>query len=78
MTYLVHVNDGSNYGDYPHKDDVDHVLEGRNRYHGKDDGTSDKGAFFKFESKADAESFAWHVNKCPKRSCYADILEGGE
>lgn len=74
-SYSVHVNDGSGYGDKPHKADVDHVRKGVKDHSGEFDYHSDKGAAFKFKSRSDAESFARHVNKSPKGTCYADDVQ---
>ena len=73
--HLVHVNDGSKYDDEPHPDDVKHVMAGVKKYNGKHDGSSDKGAYFKFKSHEDAKNFKRHVDSCPKRSCDADLHE---
>jgi hypothetical protein len=74
--HLVHVNDGSKYDEQPHKKDVDHVMAGVKIHKGEHAGASDKGAFFKFPSKEHAQAFKSHVNKCPHRSCDADLTEG--
>jgi hypothetical protein len=73
--HLVHVNDGSKYDDEPHPDDVKHVMAGVKKYNGKHDGSSDKGAYFKFKSHEDAKNFKRHVDSCPKKSCDADLHE---
>jgi len=73
--HLVHVSDGSKYGDKPNKKDVDHVMAGAKKHKGEFDGNSDKGAYFKFKSHEDAKSFKKHVDSCPGRSCYADLHE---
>jgi hypothetical protein len=70
--HLVHVSDGSKYDDVPHPKDIEHVKTGAMHTGGKWHGHSDKGAFFKFKSKEDAEQFKRHVDKCPHKSCYAD------
>lgn len=75
---LVHVDDGRNYGDKPHKDDIKHVENGLKIFNGAHNGSSDKGAFFKFKSKSDAENFGRHVNKSPKRTVSADLSESIE
>ena len=74
--HLVHVNDGSNYGDKPHPKDVEHVMAGAKKHNGEHDGNSDKGAFFKFKSHSDAKNFAAHVGHAPHKSVYADLHEG--
>lgn len=74
--HLVHVNDGSNYGDKPHPKDVEHVMAGAKKHNGEHDGNSDKGAFFKFKSHSDAKNFATHVGRAPHKSVYADLHEG--
>jgi len=74
-THLVHVNDGSKYNDEPHPEDTKHVMSGAKKYNGEVDSVSDKGAFFKFQSKDDAENFKKHVNKCPHRSCDAEHIK---
>ena len=74
--HLVHVNDGSNYGDKPHPKDVDHVMAGAKKHNGEHDGNSDKGAFFKFKSHSDAQAFKKHVDSAPHKSVYADLNEG--
>jgi hypothetical protein len=73
--HLVHVNDGSKYGDKPHDTDVAHVMAGVKKHGGEFDGHSDKGAFFKFKSHDDAKNFKKHVNSCPHKSCDADLME---
>jgi len=73
--HIVHVDDGSNYGDKPHDKDVEHVMSGVKKHNGEFDGHSDKGAFFKFKSHSDARNFADHVKKAPHKSVYADIHE---
>ena len=73
--HLVHVNDGSKYGDKPHPDDEKHVMAGVKKHHGEYDGMSDKGIFFKFKKHEDAKAFKRHVDSCPKRSCDADLHE---
>lgn len=74
--HLVHVSDGSKYDDKPHPKDVEHVMAGVKTHGGSFDGHSDKGAYFKFKSHADAKNFKKHVDSCPNRSCSADIHEG--
>ncbi|ATV46324.1 hypothetical protein [Lake Baikal phage Baikal-20-5m-C28] len=77
-SHLIHVSDGSKYGDEPSKKDVDHVMAGVKAHNGEHDGSSDKGAFFKFKSHSDAENFKRHVDKCPGKTCYADHSESTE
>ena len=77
-SHLIHVSDGSKYGDEPSKKDVDHVMAGVKAHNGEHDGSSDKGAFFKFKSHSDAENFKRHVDKCPGKTCYADHTESTE
>lgn len=76
--HLIHVSDGSKYGDKPSKKDIDHVMAGVKAHNGEHDGSSDKGAFFKFKSHSDAENFKRHVDKCPGKTCYADHSESTE
>jgi hypothetical protein len=76
--HLVHVNDGSKYDEQPHEKDVEHVMAGVKLHGGEHAGASDKGVFFKFKSPEHAQSFAQHVNKCPHRSCSADLTEAVE
>ena len=73
--HFVHVSDGSKYDETPHAKDIEHIKKGAMIHGGKWAGHSDKGAFFKFGSKQDAEHFKHHVDKCPHRSCYADLTE---
>ena len=73
--HIVHVDDGSNYGDKPHPKDVEHVNNGVKKHGGEFDGHSDKGAYFKFKSQSDAKNFADHVKKSPHKSVYADLHE---
>ena len=73
--HIVHVDDGSNYGDKPHPKDVEHVNAGVKKHGGEFDGHSDKGAYFKFKSQSDAKNFADHVKKSPHKSVYADLHE---
>jgi hypothetical protein len=76
--HLVHVSDGSKYDEVPHPKDIEHVKTGAMHHGGKFDNYSDKGAFFKFKSKEDAQHFVSHVNKCPHRTCSADLTEAVE
>jgi hypothetical protein len=71
----VHVSDGSKYGNEPDAKDTEHVIAGIKKHGGEYDGASDKGAYFKFKSKSDAEGFKNHVDRCPNRSCHADLHE---
>ena len=73
--HVVHVSDGSKYDEEPHEQDVKHVNDGVKKHGGKFDGHSDKGAFFKFGSHADAENFRRHVNASPKKTVHADHLD---
>jgi hypothetical protein len=73
--HLVHVDDGSKYGDKPHAKDVDHVMSGAKKHNGEFDGHSDKGAFFKFKSHSDAKNFADHVKRAPHKTVHADLHE---
>jgi len=73
--HIVHVDDGSNYGDKPHDKDVEHVMAGAKKHNGEFDGHSDKGAFFKFKSNSDARNFADHVKKSPHKTVHADLHE---
>jgi hypothetical protein len=75
---LVHVSDGSKYGNKPNKKDTDHVMAGVKKHGGSYGGSSDKGAYFKFKSHSDAQSFKKHVDSCPGKSCYADLHEANE
>ena len=70
--HLVHVSDGSKYDEVPHPKDIEHVKTGAMHHGGQWDSHSDKGAFFKFKSKEDAQHFISHVNKCPHRTCDAE------
>jgi hypothetical protein len=70
--HLVHVSDGSKYDEVPHKKDIEHVKTGAMHTGGQFDSYSDKGAFFKFKSKEDAEQFRQHVNKAPHKSVDAE------
>jgi hypothetical protein len=70
--HLVHVSDSSKYDEVPHPKDIEHVKTGAMHHGGKWDSHSDKGAFFKFKSKEDAQHFVSHVNKCPHRTCDAE------
>jgi hypothetical protein len=70
--HLVHVSDGSKYDEVPHEKDIEHVKTGAMHTGGQFDSYSDKGAFFKFKSKEDAEHFRQHVNKAPHKSVDAE------
>jgi hypothetical protein len=70
--HLVHVSDGSKYDEVPHEKDIEHVKTGAMHTGGQFDSYSDKGAFFKFKSKEDAEQFRQHVNKAPHKSVDAE------
>jgi len=73
--HIVHVDDGSKYGDQPHDKDVEHVMSGAKTHGGEFDGHSDKGAFFKFKSHTDARNFADHVKRAPHKTVHADLHE---
>ena len=73
--HLVHVSDGSKYGEQPSKKDTEHVMSGVKAHGGEFDGHSDKGAYFKFKSHNDAKNFKRHVDSCPNKTCYADLHE---
>jgi hypothetical protein len=73
--HIVHVNDGSKYGEQPHDKDAEHVMAGVKKHGGEFDGHSDKGAFFKFKSHEDAKNFKRHVDSCPHKTCDADLHE---
>jgi hypothetical protein len=73
--HIVHVDDGSKYGDQPHDKDVEHVMSGAKTHGGEFDGHSDKGAFFKFKSHSDAKNFADHVKRAPHKTVHADLHE---
>jgi nicotinic acid mononucleotide adenylyltransferase len=73
--HIVHVDDGSNYGDKPHPKDVEHVNAGAKMHGGEFDGHSDKGAYFKFKSSSSAQNFKKHVDRAPHKSVYADLHE---
>jgi hypothetical protein len=73
--HIVHVDDGSKYGEQPHDKDVEHVMSGAKTHGGEFDGHSDKGAYFKFKSHTDARNFADHVKKAPHKSVHADLHE---
>lgn len=74
--HIVHVNDGSKYGEQPHDKDAEHVMAGVKKHGGEFDGHSDKGAYFKFKSHEDAKNFKRHVDSCPHKTCDADLHEG--
>ena len=76
--HIVHVDDGSKYGEQPHDKDVEHVMSGAKTHGGEFDGHSDKGAFFKFKSHSDAKNFADHVKRAPHKSVHADLHEETE
>jgi hypothetical protein len=73
--HLVHVDDGSKYGDQPHDKDVEHVMSGAKTHNGEFDGHSDKGAYFKFKTHSDAKNFADHVKRAPHKTVHADLHE---
>jgi hypothetical protein len=73
--HIVHVDDGSKYGEQPHDKDVEHVMSGAKTHGGEFDGHSDKGAYFKFKSHTDARNFADHVKRAPHKSVHADLHE---
>jgi hypothetical protein len=76
--HIVHVDDGSKYGEEPHDKDVEHVMSGAKTHGGEFDGHSDKGAYFKFKSHTDARNFADHVKRAPHKSVHADLHEETE
>jgi len=73
--HIVHVDDGSKYGEQPHDKDVEHVMSGAKTHGGEFDGHSDKGAYFKFKSHSDAKNFADHVKRAPHKTVHADLHE---
>ena len=73
--HIVHVDDGSKYGEQPHEKDVEHVMSGAKKHNGEFDGHSDKGAFFKFKSHSDAKNFVDHVKRSPHKTVGADLHE---
>jgi hypothetical protein len=73
--HIVHVDDGSKYGEQPHDKDVEHVMSGAKTHGGEFDGHSDKGAFFKFKSHSDAKNFVDHVKRSPHKTVGADLHE---
>ena len=73
--HIVHVDDGSKYGEEPHDKDVEHVMSGAKTHGGEFDGHSDKGAFFKFKSHTDAKNFVDHVKRSPHKTVGADLHE---
>lgn len=73
--YIVHVDDGSRYGDTPHKKDVEHVMAGAKMHGGEFDGVSDKGAFYKFKNRSSASNFVNHVRKSPHKTVDATLDE---
>jgi len=73
--HIVHVDDGSKYGEQPHDKDVEHVMSGAKTHGGEFDGHSDKGAFFKFKSHNDAKNFVDHVKRSPHKTVGADLHE---
>jgi hypothetical protein len=73
--HIVHVDDGSKYGEQPHDKDVEHVMSGAKTHGGEFDGHSDKGAYFKFKSHSDAKNFVDHVKKSPHKTVGADLHE---
>lgn len=73
--HLVHVSDGSKYGDKPSKKDTEHVMTGAKMHGGEYDGSSDKGAYFKFKTRDSARNFKRHVDSCPDKTCHADLHE---
>ena len=73
--HIVHVDDGSKYGEQPHDKDVEHVMSGAKKHNGEFDGHSDKGAFFKFKSHSDAKNFVDHVKRSPHKTVGADLHE---
>ena len=76
--HIVHVDDGSKYGEEPHDKDVEHVMSGAKTHGGEFDGHSDKGAFFKFKSHTDAKNFVDHVKRSPHKTVGADLHEEAE
>ena len=76
--HIVHVDDGSKYGEQPHDKDVEHVMSGAKTHGGEFDGHSDKGAFFKFKSHSDAKNFVDHVKRSPHKTVGADLHEEAE
>jgi len=73
--HIVHVDDGSKYGEQPHDKDAEHVMSGVKTHGGEFDGHSDKGAFFKFKSHSDAKNFVDHVKRSPHKTVGADLHE---
>ncbi len=76
--HLVHVSDGSKYNDKPSKRDEKHVMDAMKKYHGEVESGSDKGAFFAFKTHHDAVEFMKLVNRCPDKTCDADLAENAQ
>lgn len=72
-TYEVHVRDTWNDESNLHPDDEKHVLAGVKTHGGSYAYGTDKGASFEFPTPHAAKAFASHVDRCPRRSCRADL-----
>ena len=75
MEILVHVDDGSNYGNKPHPTDVKYVESGLKMYDGTHYNATDKGYLFEFKSHDDAKNFANYVYNAPYKSVDASIVD---
>jgi len=75
MEILVHVNDGSIYGNKPHPKDVKYVEAGLKMYDGTHYNATDKGYLFEFKSHDDAKNFANYVYNVPYKSVYASVVD---
>lgn len=69
----VHVNGGRDYGGEPNEKDMKYIEAGLKKFGGKYDGSSDKGAYFKFKDKASASNFVDYVKKAPNKTVFADL-----
>lgn len=74
--FMVHVDDGRDYGDEPDERDASHVISGAKKHEGEFSGHSDKGTYFKFASKSNAEKFIRHVSQSPRGTTHASLTEG--
>ena len=75
MEILVHVDDGSKYGDKPHPEDVKYIKAGLKMYDGTHHNATDKGDLFEFMSHDDAKNFVNYVYNAPYKSVDARLID---
>jgi hypothetical protein len=73
----VHVNDGSDQNRVISLKSINFLKTGMTQYNGKYDGSSNKGAFFKFKKASDANEFISYIKNGEFSHFFtADVMEG--